>query len=183
MSVTGISVSFFSYDHQSIPRKQPPPMIQEFKQEFDQLGEDLQSGNLSAAQADFAALQQLEPKGISDPTIHPNNPLSKLFTQLAHDLQAADLSAAQRDYSFLQKAFQHVAAHKRDHYGEVATQIRQALQVLGKALQAGDLASAQKAFAVLKKDLQKLAQSPEDTSQPSPAAPAPPSTGSVSVTA
>lgn len=178
MSVNGISISLFSDANHSIPPKQPLLKIHEFKQEFDQLGEDLQSGDLSAAQADFVALQRLESRGISDHAIHPDNPVSKLFTQLAQDLQAGDLSAAQRDYSSLQNAFQRVAAHKqRELHGELATQIHQALHVLGKALQAGDLATAQKAFAVLKQDLQRLAESQGDGAPPSPKA------GSVSVTA
>lgn len=184
MSVTGVSISLFSYDNQLITQEHPSRRLQQFKQEFQQLGEDLQSGNLAASQADFATLQQIGPEAISDPTIQPNNRLSQSFAQLAEDLQSGDLAAAQKDYAQIQKVFQHQAerGEGRHHQDEAAAQIQRALHALGKALQAGDLASAQKAFAVLKHDLQKLAESRQPAS-PSPAAPAPPATGNVSVTA
>jgi uncharacterized protein YukE len=57
MSVSAISgSSFFDYSTQNVQNK-----MQQFQQEFQQLGQDLRSGNLSAAQADFATLQQLGP--------------------------------------------------------------------------------------------------------------------------
>lgn len=185
MSVTGISNSLFTYDNQPITQKHPPRRMQQFIEDFQQLGEDLQSGNLSAAQADFATLQQIGPKGISDPTIQPSNPLSQAFAQLAQDLQSGDLSAAQKDYAEIQKVFQQHAerAEGHHHHGEAAAEIQRALHALEQALQDGDLASAKKAFAVLKHDLQKLAESRGQTAPPSPAVPAPPATGSVSVTA
>jgi len=184
MSVTGVSMSLFTYDNQPITQNPPSRRMQQFKQEFQQLGEDLQSGNLSAAQADFATLQQIGPAAISDPTIQPDNRLSQAFAQLAQDLQSGDLSASQKDYTLIQKVFQHQAERGEAHnHHAAAAQIQQALHALGQALQAGDLASAQKAFAVLKHDLQKLAESREATAPPSPAVPAPPATDSVSVTA
>ena len=58
MSVSGISSSsLFDYNTQSVQNK-----MQQFQQEFQQLGQDLQSGNLSAAQSDFATLQQYAPQ-------------------------------------------------------------------------------------------------------------------------
>src|ERR1035438_4742169 len=72
------------------------------RQQFQQLGQALQSGNLSAAQSDFASLQQ----GFSQSAAASNanstsaaNPLSQAFNQLASDLQSGNLSAAQKDYS------------------------------------------------------------------------------------
>jgi len=185
MSVPGVSNSLLTYDNQPITQNPLPRRMQQFMEDFQQLGEDLQSGNLSAAQADFATLQQIGPKSISDPTLQPNNQLSQVFAQLAQDLQSGDLSAAQKDYAQIQNVFQQHAerAEGHHHHGDAATQIQQALQALGQALQAGDLTSAQKAFAVLKQDLQKLAESREQTAPPSPAVPAPPATGTVSVTA
>ena len=185
MSVTGVSISFFTYDNQPITQNHPPRRMQQFMEDFQQLGEDLQSGNLSAAQADFATLQQIGRRSISDPTLQPSNPLSQAFAQLAQDLQSGDLSAAQKDYAQIQKVFQQLAerAENHHHHGEAAIQIQQALHALGEALQAGDLASAQKAFAMLKHDLQKLAESRGHAAPPSPAVPAPPATGNVSVTA
>lgn len=45
MSTTGITSSMFSE-------------LQQFQQEFQRLGQDLQSGNVSAAQSDFATLEK-----------------------------------------------------------------------------------------------------------------------------
>jgi hypothetical protein len=39
------------------------PNQHQFKQGFQQLGQDLQSGNLSQAQSDFSSLQHLPPSG------------------------------------------------------------------------------------------------------------------------
>ena len=182
MSVTGVSSSLFIYDNSPIPQQHPTRRMLQFKQEFQQLGEDLKSGDLSAAQSDFAKLQQIGPAALSDPSIQPDNRLAQAFAQLAQDLQSGDLSAAQKDYALVQKVFQHQAERgERHHYAKA--QIKQAFDALGQALQAGDLASAQKAFAVLKHDLQKLADSHEHTAAPSPAVPAPPATDTISVTA
>jgi hypothetical protein len=61
MSVSGISsTSFFGSSTQSVLSN-----TQKFRKEFQQLGQDLQSGNISAAQSDFATLQQLGPQSSS----------------------------------------------------------------------------------------------------------------------
>lgn len=173
MSVTSISNHLPNYEPEPVSYRKPPiPNIQQFKQEFQQLGNDLQSGDLSAAQADFAQLQQTGPAGLSDPSRQPNSPMGRAFQQLSQDLQAGNLSAAQKDYAEIQHAFQQLAAQGH-HHGE--SQIPQILQKLGQALKSGDLAAAQKAFDLLKHDLQKVAEG--QPSVPSPEA------GNVSVTA
>ena len=54
MPVAGISSSnLFDFTSQSVQNRK-----QQFQQELQQLGQDLQSGNLSAAQTDFATIQQ-----------------------------------------------------------------------------------------------------------------------------
>src|SRR5579884_4140499 len=82
-----------------------------FKQTFQQLGQDLQAGNLQQAEADLAQLQ---------PTFNPNQSststsstsgssnsstqtgtVSQAFNQLSQDLQSGNLTAAQSDYSTL----------------------------------------------------------------------------------
>ena len=60
MSVSGISSSNLFDSNQSVQNN-----MQKFRQEFQQLGQDLQSGNLSAAQSDFATLPQLSPQNLS----------------------------------------------------------------------------------------------------------------------
>jgi|SRR5579863_4696384 len=95
MSVTGISSSSFpDYSIQSVRNN-----AKQIEQEFLQLGKDLQSGNLCAAQADFTALQQLTPQNSSTSSTPSNSPLAQAFNQLAKDLQSGNLSAAQQDYT------------------------------------------------------------------------------------
>ena len=61
MSISGIlSSSLNSLDTTSVQSKFQ--QFHQIQQEFHQLGQDLQSGNLSAAQSDFATLQQLQPQ-------------------------------------------------------------------------------------------------------------------------
>ena len=65
MSVSGILSSVMSsvLSSQSAQTQSTQNPRQQFQQEFQQLGSDLQSGNLSAAQTDFATLQQNAPAG------------------------------------------------------------------------------------------------------------------------
>lgn len=100
--------------------------FQKIQQGFQQLGQDLQSGNLSAAQSDYATLTKLVPKLASDSSqttgTTSSNPLVQGFAQLSQDLQAGNLTAAQQDYTNIQQAFQHfspqsggVHGHHRHH--------------------------------------------------------------------
>jgi len=154
MFVSGISSSLSSYESQSVQNR-----IQ-FRQDFQQLGEDLQSGNLSAAQSDFATLQQLSSQSTSSTTQSiSSNPLQQAFQQLAQDLQAGNLSAAQQDYSSIQQDVQNQASqlhgHHHHHRGTVQTnQVSQLFQQLGQALQTGNLSSAQQIFNTLQQSFQ-----------------------------
>ncbi len=60
MSVGGISSNLFDSINQTSQNQMQHP-----QKEFQQLGQDLQSGNLSAAQSDFVTLQQLGPQNSS----------------------------------------------------------------------------------------------------------------------
>jgi len=60
--------------------------MQQVRTDFQQLGQDLQSGNLSAAQADFATLQQLQPGTSSTSSTQSTSTLTQDFNQLAADL-------------------------------------------------------------------------------------------------
>lgn len=71
--------------------------MQQVKNDFDQLQQSLQSGNLSAAQQAFAALQQDAPQGT-------NNPLQSQINALGQALQSGNLSAARQAFSSLQSA-------------------------------------------------------------------------------
>lgn len=105
MSVSGISSSnLFDSSKQTIQNN-----IQQFQKEFQQLGQDLQSGNLSAAQSDFVTLQQLGPQGnsssASTSAAQSNSPIAQAFNQLAQDLKSGNISGAQQDFAQIQRAF------------------------------------------------------------------------------
>ncbi|MGB8583981.1 MAG: hypothetical protein WCD47_24430 [Candidatus Sulfotelmatobacter sp.] len=168
MSVSGISSSslFNASGVQSL--------FQQFQQTFQQLGQDLQSGNLSAAQSDFATLQNLGSQN-STATTQSNNPIAQAFSQLAKDLQSGNLSAAQQDFSTIQQDFQSQSAqgqtpsaqgHHHHHGGGGSSEISQLLDQLGPALQSGDLSTAQQAYTSLVQQFQPSSQSTGAASQP-----------------
>ena len=106
MSVAGISNSTFDYSalvHNNVYK---------FRQEFKQLGHDLQTGDLSAAQADFATLQQLHsPSPLASPSVG-KHPIADGFSRLAQDLESGNISAAQQDFKNIRQAYQNLAAHR-----------------------------------------------------------------------
>ena len=107
MTVSGISSNLFTTSSQTIQAK-----IKQFQQEFQQLGSDLQSGKVSAAQSDFVTLQQLgaQSQSGSASAAQSSNPIAQAFVQLGKDLQSGNVSGAQQDFSTLQQAFQNQAA-------------------------------------------------------------------------
>jgi outer membrane protein assembly factor BamD (BamD/ComL family) len=158
MSIAGIlgsSLSSLNTQNITSPRQQ-------FQQELQQLGQDLQAGNLSAAQADFATLQQNAPAGSTTST-QSNNPIAQAFTQLGKDLQSGNLSAAQQDYSTIQQDVQsqssQVQQHHRHHGARVESQdqpnpVAQEFSQLSQALQSGNLSAAQQAYSTLQQSFQ-----------------------------
>lgn len=174
MSVSGISSSnLFDYSSQNVQDSG-----QKLRQEFQQLGQDLQSGNLSAAQSDFATLQQLAPQNsstASTSSTSSSSPITQAFQQLAQDLQSGNLSGAQQDFSTIQQDFQSQAAqsqgqrtegHHHHHHGGGggSSEISQLFSQLGQQLQSGDLSSAQQTYSAL---LQDFGQSGQSSAQPS----------------
>ncbi|MGA2962171.1 MAG: hypothetical protein ABSD96_10905 [Candidatus Korobacteraceae bacterium] len=140
---------------------------QQIQQEFKQLGKDLQSGNLSAAQADFVTLQQSAPQSTSTSSSQSNNPIAQAFNQLGEDLQSGNASAAQQDYSTIQQDLQNQASssqatqgHHHHHHGGGSgeNEISQLMSQLGQSLQSGNLSSAQQAYSTLQQDFQQFAQ-------------------------
>ena len=162
MSVSGIfSSSLSAYNTQSIQSR-----MQQFQQEFQQLGQDLQSGNLSAAQSDFATLRQSGPQANSTASAQSTDPIVQAFNQLGTDLKAGNTTAAQQDYATIQQDFQNQATqsqgahHHHHHHGGGGSQenaISQMFQQLGQALQSGNLSAAQQAYGSLQQDLQQFA--------------------------
>jgi outer membrane protein assembly factor BamD (BamD/ComL family) len=158
MSVAGISSSnLFNYATQSTQNK-----MQQFQQEFQQLGQDLQSGNMTAAQSDFATLQQYAPQ--SNSTSQSNSPIAQEFSQLAKDIQSGNTTAAQQDYSTIQQDMQSHGAEGHHHHhssgggGEGQSAVSQLMSQLGQALQAGNLSSAQQAYSTLQQEFQQFTQ-------------------------
>jgi hypothetical protein len=102
MSIVGILSSnlFSAGSAQNTPSAQPnPSAFQQIKTEFEQLGQALQSGNLSQAQADFAKLSQNISAATqsSDTTTPATNasPAAQAFAQLGQDLQSGNLQGVQ----------------------------------------------------------------------------------------
>lgn len=159
MSVSGIFTSnLFHLASENVQNRH-----QKFAKEFEQLGKDLQSGDLSAAQADFAALQQLRPQNNSRTSSTQNaNPLQADFAQLSTDLKAGNTSAAQKDYATILQDMQNQATQVHgNHHHRHASQgdgkaIEQSLQKLGQALQANDLTTAQQAYTALQQEFQQV---------------------------
>jgi outer membrane protein assembly factor BamD (BamD/ComL family) len=158
MSVAGISSSnLFNDSRESIQSQ--------MQQEFAQLGQDLQSGNLSAAQSDFATLTQMGPQstsGTSSTTAASNNPIAQAFAQLSQDLKAGNLSAAQQDFATIQQDMQSNAVqaggHRHHHRGGGENTISSLFSQLGQALQSGDLSTAQQVYSSLQQDFQQMGQ-------------------------
>jgi len=147
----------------------------EMKQEFAQLGQDLQSGNLSAAQTDFATLTQMGPQSTSSSsssTAASNSPMAQAFAQLSKDLQSGNLSAAQQDFATIQQDMQSNAVqsggHRHHHHGGGENAISSLFGQLGQALQSGDLSTAQQVFSTMQQDFQQAGQSISGTTEVQP---------------
>jgi len=174
MSVLGIaSSSIFQYLNSSSAQSK----YLNFQKEFQQLGQDLSSGNLSQAQADFQALQPQVASSAN--TQNSTNPLTTAMNQLATDLQSGNLSAAQQDYSTVKQDMQQMSPlgghHHHHHHRAGSAQdspqnpINQLFSQLGQALQSGNLAAAQSAYTTLQQDFQQFGASvPASSSASSP---------------
>lgn len=175
-----------------------PSKFQQIKTEFQQLGQDLQAGNLSQAQADYTSLSQNVP-GLTQ-SQNAASPLAQAFQQLGQDLQSGNLQAARGDYSTVQQDTQQAASqargHHHHHHAETSQEsgsnqeqgaIQQAFSQLAQSLQAGSLSGAQSAFATLQNDLQQiggfLPGFSSGDSGSSGGGPIPAASGSVSVSA
>jgi hypothetical protein len=156
MSVAGI---FNTQNYQIIS--------QQIKTDFQQLGSDLQAGNLSQAQSDYASLSQ----DISASQTQSSNTINQDFSAVGQALQSGNLSDAQNSFSTLLHDLQqsgqvHHHHHHHHHSGgsqganssgaQASDPIAQAFDALRNALQSGDLNSAQQAYSTLQQDLQQF---------------------------
>lgn len=160
MSIAGISSNFLL---NSLSPKQTS--LQQFKDEFQQLGQDLQSGNLKAAQDDYAQLQKIEQqKNSSTSPSNTTASVSQLFDQLGKDLASGNTSSAQDDFNDIMKAVQNNGSsvhHHHHHHGcggssSQTSAVQTDLNSLGQALQSGNLSAAQAAYTSVQSDLQAI---------------------------
>jgi hypothetical protein len=142
--------------------------FQQIQTQFQKIGQDLQSGNLTQAQADFTTLSQQLPssqQAANSTTTGPTSTLAKAFQTLGQDLQAGNLAASQADFAAIQQDTQQQGSgqthgHHHHHGGAEPAQqtngtLQQDLTSLGNALQSGTLSSAQQAYSTLQADLQQ----------------------------
>lgn len=170
MSVLGIAASgVLAAIHPSTAQSR----FKQIQQDFQELGQDLQSGNLSQAQTDFSALQQLLPGQQSgstssvQPATSSTNPVSQAVSQLGQDLKSGNLSAAQSDFAALQEDLQQLAGvstHRFHHHHQHGGPILESQQSgqrdgpatlfgdLGQELQTGNLSAAQQTYSTLQQD-------------------------------
>jgi hypothetical protein len=165
MSVTGVASSILSILSGSQTQQTP---FQHTRSEFQQLGQDLQAGNLAQAQQDFAKLSQDLPAANQISA----NPVAQAITQLGKDLQSGNLNAAQQDFTTIREDSQQqlnvspVQIHHRRYHlmksqqdlssAQQNNSIAQDFSKLAQSLQAGNLQSAQQAFSTLQSDLQQI---------------------------
>lgn len=97
MSTAALSANLFSQGTSEY--------IQQRRADMQQLGQDLESGNLSAAQQDFSNLQSLAQSGPFSGNAFLNNTRQQDFTQIGQDLQSGDLADAQQAFSQLESTF------------------------------------------------------------------------------
>lgn len=148
MSIAGIlsSVLFSGGGSHAVQRKGS-----QSQQEFQQLGQELQTGNQAAARSDFAALPQLGPTRGSTAQTQIATPMAQDLQQLGQDLKSGDTSAAQQDYAKILQGFQSLVshAHHHHHHGGGGSEVSELLNQLGQSLQAGNLAAAQQEYSSL----------------------------------
>ena len=157
-----------------------------YQQQLQQLGKALQSGNLSAAQSDFATLQQAFSQPASTiatttgaASTTTSNPANQSFNQLASDLQSGNLAAAQKDFSTVQQDIKGYGSPPINYFqghGRISTgggsgspttqnSLAQDLSQTGQNLISNSPARAQQAYANLQQQFQQFALGNEDASE------------------
>jgi hypothetical protein len=139
--------------------------------EFQQLGQDLASGNLSAAQSDFSILQQAfgqtsTTSSSSTSASSTSNPIAQAFQQLSSDLQSGNLTGAQKDYSTIQQDMQSQFGghHRHNHLrlpvgsggGTEFNELSQLMQSTSSSTSQTSNTSAQQQYAMLAEQLQQF---------------------------
>ena len=158
MSVTAVGNSLL----QSPLTQAVQNRFQQIQTQFQQLGQDLQAGNLTQARQDFATLSQNFANGPQSAAT-PSGGIAQALKTLGQDLQSGNLTAAQSDYAALQQSGPQATPHAHHHHHLIGdsdrqhqelTMLRQEFGTLGQALQSGNLSSAQQAYTTLQAALQ-----------------------------
>ena len=123
---------------------------QQVRSQFKQLGQDLQSGNLTQAQTDFVTLSQSFASQLGS-----QGSFGKMLSSVGQALRSGNLSAAQQAFSSLTQVGAS-AIHHHSHVPPMAGAMTQGLQQLGQALQSGDLSAAQQAYSALQQVWQQM---------------------------
>ncbi len=89
----------------------------QMKKDFQSLTSDVQSGNLSGAQADFATLLQDAPQ-LQTAAASSSSPLASAFSSLSSALQSGDITGAQSALSTLQQSAAAAPHHGHHHHGQ-----------------------------------------------------------------
>jgi len=204
MSIAGIAGNSSLFQNSVVQQTQN--RFQQIQSQFQKLGQDLQSGNLTQAQSDFATLTQNLPNGgkssstaasatSANASSSDSNPVLQAFQSLGKDLQSGNLTAAQQDFAAIQQSAQQSQASGQSHHGHhhhhtadtntssPTSSLQQDFSSLGQNLQSGNLASAQQAYVSLQTDLQQFLPSFASGSTGGTSATAPSATTGVSVTA
>jgi soluble cytochrome b562 len=157
MSVSAVSSS------NTYPVQNYQSPFQQIKNDFQQLGKDLQSGNLSQAQADYATLSKDLPSSQQSST----SQAAKDLNSVGQALQAGNLSQAQQAYANVQQDVQQAAGghHHHHHHGGGESSkssasgnsgtLSQDFTALGNDLKSNNLSAAQQAYTKIQADMQQ----------------------------
>src|SRR3974377_1110102 len=143
MSVAGIT-SINSAQLANVQRN-----YQKVQSEFKQLGQDLQAGNLTQAQADFVTLSQ---SLASPPNLGGPVPLGQQNGSAGPSPAIPPTFVGPNAVNQPTQGHSASGSHHRIHF-------RQALSQLGQALKARNLSGAQQAFATMEQIWQKYGSS------------------------
>jgi hypothetical protein len=139
--------------------------VEEALEDYTQLANALQSGNLSDAQSAYASLQQLLPadqiSSNSSTSSKAPTTIQSDFAALGQALTSGNLTQAQSAFSQLQSDLQTpsqpvgaAVATPTDPTQNPAQQVRQDYAQLATALQSGNLTNARSAFTALEQALE-----------------------------
>jgi hypothetical protein len=178
----GIPMSISGFLSNTFNLQPPAGATSPYQQQLQQLSQALTSGNLSAAQSDFATLQKAFTQssttgsGSSSPSA---NPVTQAFNQLASDLQSGNLAAARKDFSTLKQDAKTYGAPPTSHswgFNKLnggsspadpieQNSLLQSLTQIGQSSSSTNQASAQQAYASLQQEFQQFALGSEDASE------------------